>query len=284
MRRIACWFACVILSVGALTQAAEPTTPENGDDQIASEAAKKERLAFLTETFASYTLLAPGRNEQPFERCKEPLLRYNNPVRQAFSDAVFFLWLDDGRPRAAATIAIRSKGQVSREFSSLSAEPLECRGKEGERWLPKAAGLAEQDLPDAPPPKASDKLRLAQMGQLARRFRVVMKEPETNKPSELRLMSRPIYRFAAEKAGIVDGALYAFAEGTDPEALLLLEVVRGAGDSQSWRYTLARMTSRPVEAELDGQQIWSVLAYWRNPRSPSDPYIEMMFGTYPLTP
>ncbi|HUY91922.1 MAG TPA: hypothetical protein VMV10_24490 [Pirellulales bacterium] len=285
MTRIAWRLTCVILSLGALARAADPPPKSaGGDDQIASDAAKKERLAFLAETFASYSLSTPGRSEQPFAHSGEPLLRFNNPVRQAFSDAAVFLWLDDGRPRAAATIAIRSKGQVSREFTSLSSEPLECRGKAGERWLPKSAGLAEQDLPDAPAPKASDKLRLIQMGQLARRFRVVMKETATNEQSELRLMSRPIYRFAAEKAGIIDGALFAFAEGTDPEALLLLEAVRGAGESLEWRYTLARMTARPLDAELDGRQIWSVLGFWDNPRSPSDPYIEMIRGTYPLTP
>lgn len=267
----------------ASAASAQPGPAGEQDARLTAEA-KRQRLEFLTETFGGYALAPAGRSEQPFDRSQEPLLHYNNPVRQSFSDAVFFLWLDGGRPRAAATIAIRSKGQVSREFSSLSKEPLECRGEAGERWLPNSAGHAEQDLPDAPAPKPSDKLRLVQMRQLAGRFRIVMKETATGESSELRLLSRPIYRFASEKAGVVDGALFAFAEGTDPEALLLLEVARGAGDLLTWRYTLTRMTSRPLEAELDGRQIWSVLSYWDNPRSPSNPYIEMMRGTYPLEP
>lgn len=122
------------------------------------------------------------------------------------------------------------------------------------------------------------------MGQLARRFRIVMKEAATNRPSELRMMSRRIYRFAAEKAGIIDGALFAFAEGTDPEALLLLEAARGVGDSPRWQYTLVRMTSRPLEAELDDRPIWSARSYWDNPRDPSDPYIDIIRGTYALEP
>ncbi len=258
--------------------------PAAAEDARFTDEAKQRRLDFLCERFQSYSLAAAARSDRPFAHKQEPLVHFNNPVREAFSDAAVFLWLEDGRPRAAATIEICSKGQISREFTSLSNEPLECRGEEGERWQPKPAELAGRDLPDAPPPKTTEKGRLLQMGQLARRFRVVMKEATTNRPSELRLMSRPIYRFAAEKAGIVDGALYAFAEGTDPEALLLLEAVRGASDSLDWQYTLVRMTSRPLEAELDGRQIWSVLSYWNNPRSPSDPYIDIVRGAYPLEP
>jgi hypothetical protein len=98
------------------------------------------------------------------------------------------------------------------------------------------------------------------------------------------LLSQPIHRFAADKAGIVDGALFAFAEGTDPEALLLLEAVRGEGQSLAWRYTLARLTSRPLEADLDEGRVWSAEGFWANPRSPSDPYVEIIRGSYPAAP
>ncbi|HEX5443755.1 MAG TPA: hypothetical protein VFW87_08000 [Pirellulales bacterium] len=284
MSRIKAIVAPTFLLFALASWADAQPAPAAAEDARFTDEAKQRRLDFLCERFKSYSLAAAAHSDRPFAHKQEPLVHFNNPVREAFSDAAVFLWLEDGRPRAAATIEICSKGQISREFTSLSDEPLECRGAEGEHWRPKPAELAGRDLPDAPPPKTTEKGRLLQMGQLARRFRVVMKEATTNRPSELRLMSRPIYRFAAEKAGIVDGALYAFAEGTDPEALLLLEAVRGASESPDWQYTLVRMTSRPLEAELDGRPIWSVLSYWNNPRSPSDPYIDIVRGTYPLEP
>lgn len=284
LRRIAPTVVSALLLFALPSSANAQPAPVANEDARFTEEAKQRRLDFLRERFKSYSLLATARREQPFAHKEEPLVHFTNPVRESFDDAAVFLWLEDGRPRAAATIEICSKGQISRELTSLSNEPLECRGAEGERWLPKPADLAEQHLSDAPTPKASDRGRLAQMGQLARRFRVVMKEAATKRPSELRLMSRPIYRFAAEKAGIVDGALFAFAEGTDPEALLLLEAVSGGGDSLSWRYTLVRMTSRPLDAKLDGRPIWSALSYWDNPRSPRDAYIDFIHGTYPLEP
>lgn len=280
------WVKSIVLSAVLPLSLASPAAgqPAAAEDARFTPEAKQRRLDFLRERFKSYSLAAAGRREQPFAHKDEPLVHFTNPVREAFDDAAVFLWLQDGRPRAAATIEICTQGQVSRELTSLSNEPLECLGAEGDRWRPKPADLAERNLPDAPPPKASDRGRLAQMGQLARRFRVVMKETATKQPSELRLMSRPIYRFAAEKSGIIDGGLFAFAEGTDPEALLLLEAARGAGDAPSWQYTLVRMTSRPLEAELDGRSIWSVDSYWDNPRSSSDPYVDVIRGTYPLEP
>lgn len=273
----------LLLWAGASRAEAQPT-PDDAPAANDSETAKKERLAFMREVFATYALSAPGAGERPFTRSEEPLVRYSNPVRNAFSDAAVFLWLDGTRPRAAASISIRGNRNVGREFSSLSGEPLECQGEAGERWAPKSAGLAEQTQSDAPTPDVSDKLRLVQMRRLARRFRFVMKETATTDQTELRLMSQPIYRFAADKSGIIDGALFAFAEGTDPEALLLLEAVRGAGESLAWRYTLARMTSRPIEAEVDDRSIWSAEGYWANPRSPSDPYVEIIRGLYPAAP
>jgi hypothetical protein len=275
----------IALVWAALPFALAPTAEaQPSPDTNAAEEAKQQRLEFMRKEFETYSLTIPGPGNRPITHSAEPLLRYSNPVRTAFSDAAVFLWVHEGRPLAVAAISIRRNGNVGREFSSLSSEPLECRGAASERWTPKSAGVTEQDIPDAPAPKTSDKLRLVQMGQLARRFSVVMKEPETNERSELRLMSRPIYRFAADKAGIVDGALFAFAEGTDPEALLLLQAVRGAGDSLVWRYTLARMTSRPLEANLDERRVWSAEGYWANPRTQSDPYVELIRGAYPLTP
>ena len=273
----------LLLGLAGARVAAQPA-PDDSPAATDSEMAKKDRLAFILKEFATYSLSAPGAGERPFARREEPLVRYSNPVRNAFSDAAVFLWLDGARPRAAASISIRGNRAVGREFSSLSAEPLECRGEAGEHWTPKSAGLAEQDLPDAEAPDASDKRRLVQMRRLARRFRFVMKETATTNQTELRLMSQPIYRFAADKAGIVDGALFAFAEGTDPEALLLLEAVRSAGESLTWRYTLARLTSRPLEADLDERRVWSAEGFWANPRSPSDPYVEIVRGSYPTAP
>ena len=83
------------------------------------------------------------------------------------------------------------------------------------------------------------------------------------------------------EARVLDGALFSFAEATDPEVLLLLEARRfkPEGDYQ-WRYTLGRMTSVRLIVRLDGKERWSLPNFWRNPRSPNDPYLESGDGKY----
>ena len=41
-------------------------------------------------------------------------------------------------------------------------------------------------------------------------------------------MPQPLLRYAAPDSGVIDGAVFAFAEATDPEALLILEARRGS--------------------------------------------------------
>ena len=92
----------------------------------------------------------------------------------------------------------------------------------------------------------------------------------------LRLLDEPIHRWpAGDKAA--EGALFAFCETTDPEALLLLDYDEEGG---AWTYSLARITSRPLVFRLDEQEILAIPGYWRNPRSSKDPYIERQIGEY----
>jgi hypothetical protein len=101
-------------------------------------------------------------------------------------------------------------------------------------------------------------------------------------PVPLRLMSQPLYRFADEATGLVDGALFAYTETTDPEAVLILEAIRPEGDQASlWRFTIAKMTSRPTFARRQEKNVWSAPSYWLNPRSPNDPYQERQLSVYP---
>jgi hypothetical protein len=116
------------------------------------------------------------------------------------------------------------------------------------------------------------------MRSIVRRFETNLLKDDM-KSGALRALTQPIYRYMDKAAGVLDGAVFAFVEATDPETLLLLEAhaddVPGA-----WRYTLARMTSRPSQVLLDGREHWETIGYWRNPRSLEDPYSEAHDSQY----
>ena len=87
---------------------------------------------------------------------------------------------------------------------------------------------------------------------------------------ELRLLSKPLLRYADEKANLLDGAMFAWAHGTDPEVFLLLEA-RKVKDEYIWHYALAPMTGYALKVQLDGKEVWEV-AWRKGPFKQSDPF------------
>lgn len=282
----------ILLVATAFTRADEP--PAEND----TPAARKARLEFLQSRAVECELFRDSDRAAPLPMTKEPVLRYSNPVRGFnLSDGTTFLWTDGHRPLAVATWSLRGPGNVYREFTSLSGEPLACVREGREIWSPKTGGLLNQPLPDAPAPLASAPRRLAQMRNLAARFSaVVHMPPDETVVTELRLMAQPLWRFKEpdpqeksdsaprqKEAGddVLDGALFSLAEATDPEALLLLEARREKPQGPyEWRFTLARMTSVHLIVRLDGKECFSVPNFWRSPRSPAGPYLESADGKY----
>jgi hypothetical protein len=229
----------------------------------------------------AYELTSRDDTDRSYPLNPEPLLHYTNPVRaDVFSDGAMFVWCDGDRPVAAASLSIRAGENITREFCALSDERLECSLDGAIVWAPESAGLLRQPFPDSPAAAASAPLRLTQMRALARRFSGDFRLPQAEDPTELRLVSQPIYRYADDEMGILDGAMFCMGEANDPELLILIELVKD-GNESSWRYSLARMTSIEMHVRLDEAEVWSTSFYWRGPRSPSDPYIEAKHGPYP---
>ena len=101
---------------------------------------------------------------------------------------------------------------------------------------------------DAPKPAATAAARLAQMRQLARRFTAA--ERYNNETVECRLIAQPIDRYQSEAQKVADGAIFALANGTNPEIGLALE-----SDGEKWRYGILRFCSADATVSLDGRQI-----------------------------
>ncbi|NQT13052.1 MAG: hypothetical protein HQ582_09910, partial [Planctomycetes bacterium] len=125
-------------------------------------------------------------------------------------------------------------------------------------WYPRRPGVTFTAVPDAPAPADSRIARLREMKMLARRFSSVLvgwDSAPTNEP--LRLLPRELYRYETEGPEVLDGAVFAFVQGTDPEALLLLEAVQVASGHQ-WQYAPVRRTSAAVYVRYRDKVVWSV--------------------------
>ena len=51
----------------------------------------------------------------------------------------------------------------------------------------------------------------------------------------MRLLAQPIYRYENTKGDLIDGGLFVFVLGTDPEAFLLIEARRPQSGAPEWR-------------------------------------------------
>jgi hypothetical protein len=68
----------------------------------------------------------------------------------------------------------------------------------------------------------------------------------------LRMLAQPLYRYAAEAP--VDGAIFAFAQGTDPEVYLILESDE-VGDQ--WHFGFAPACVWELHAKRGEREVWS---------------------------
>lgn len=195
-----------------------------------------------------------GADGSPLAMEREPVLRWPNPTRDTQEGATF-VWTRDGRPEALACVW-ENGGFWAHAFHSLSDSKLIAKHQGRIIWQPQKAGIEFSAFPKAPQPADSAAKRLVQMKELTRRFACRLTDVD-RKPEELRCLPRPIFRYKTERKDLVDGALFAFVQGTDPEVVLVLEAVRRDAEAE-WRFALTRRTGYAVEADLDGKRFWSV--------------------------
>lgn len=253
--------AAALICAAMLLLATLPSAPAQdsaAQDSAEKEQAAKSRLKLMEETVAAFKVSESSAN-RPHKFAAKTLLRYSDPTRDApgasaLLDATVWRLGERGRPLGLLTIEIYDdggdSGVISYEFASLADGELSLlhANRKELAWQPPGKALSMQSLADAPPPASTAAARLGQMRQLARRFAVT--EIYRDVPTECRLLVQPIDRYASESDEITDGALFAFANGTNPEIGVLIECGPGG-----WKYGLARLSAAESKVLLDGKEV-----------------------------
>jgi hypothetical protein len=219
---------------------------------------RQEEVSRLAPAKARLLTVLVG-DEQPATASlhAEPLLRWSNPTAGSVYGEVY-LWHDQGRPVALASIFRWyhpfKDGTV--EIVSLSPSPVEAREGDKMEWECREAGVSYSLMKDMKAPTASRTGRLLQMRDLARRFQAELKDSRSGErvTRKLRLLNQPLHRYESPQYKVTDGALFAFAEVTDPEAIVMIEAVAGE-NGPVWRYALARMNNHELDVQLDGRAV-----------------------------
>jgi hypothetical protein len=224
-----------------------------------TDAQRAGHLKLMREVAGSIRVLAdPQRPESAVKLRQEPVLRYADNTRQTYESSLW-IWSDGGRPAAILAVEFYNpmdpKGpRWLYEIASLSTEPIAAELEGNFQWTAKEPGLKLQVLADAPPPADKEARRLSQMKELRGRFTAYENATFSGR-IELRPLATPLLRYADAKQSLIDGAIFALANGTNPEVLLVLEAHR-VEEKAAWRYALVQMSGEPVTVHLDGKEVW----------------------------
>jgi hypothetical protein len=242
----------VMLLVGVgLGQTAGGSTADNPDDK--AEAAQARAVAKMMA--AEYVFQLDRTSGQELQREREPILRWLLHLDRRFHSDVY-VWTHEGRPEVVAGITnvYGNRRAMETEIHSLSTG-LPLMSHDGKVvWEPERPGVEWKPMPEAAKPGSTAAARLSQMRSIAAQYTVTgvyggMKE-------DLRLLTAPIYRYASAKQDVTDGAIFAFARGTDPDALLMIEA-RAGGDQ--WQHTFVRFCGHcSLRAVREGREVWQV--------------------------
>lgn len=251
------------LSIGTIT----PVGDLHGEDAESGLPEMRQRFVDAAKRFE----LSGGENgDAPFKLMSRPALNWSNPERATTAGAMF-LWTHGGRPQAAMCMYPSSDLSFDLEFQSLSEQPLWAAAEGANVWEPDDAGVEFRALDQASAPAASLPVRLRQMRILARQFAAKLVPPNKT-PIPLRLLPAPIYRYRKPDPNgeLIDGAMFAFVQGTDPEVLLSIEAVRNEEQEGSWQYSLARMSMVPTQVSHQDKLVWET--DWAATRQRDAPY------------
>lgn len=253
------------------------------DAQISDPQDQTKKLNTLIEGSIDWYQVFPDAYSKTALR-PQPVMRWRNVARGQAGEAMMVIWADHGRSLAFASI-YPWEGHLCHEFGSLSrGNKLVARDKDTVIWAPNVAGIEFKDIPEfkddpeASPPGDTPHARLRQMKLIAGRFKATMTgwKGDDSDREELRLLPRPLYRYDFKgvkepPANLVDGAVFAFVMGTDPEVVMVLEVI-GPSNEVRWQYAFARATSGGLEVKLEGQTIWTAEKFPAN-RVPTNPQV-----------
>lgn len=191
-------------------------------------------------------------------RIEEPLLYYGDPTRNNDRGSVWG-WGQKGRPVAVIEMfrGANFRSQWTFAICNTSGGKLRARRGDAPWWEENESASELKDIPGAAAPAAEAALRQRQLKLLAQNFTGHEFWDPDNSRYELRLLKRPLGSYRDETKGVLEGGLFALANGTNPEILLFIEArVDPKNNSKAvWKYTVGRLAHAELHLEYNGKEV-----------------------------
>jgi len=245
---------CVLLVVLA---ACVTSSSAVAQDSSKSTAARRKYIDHLT---AEFRFTTEDESKRILSRSENSVLQWSWP-RNGFTDGHTYVWVSNGRPQViGGAFLIPAEKQAYYEFVSVADAALTCQRNGETVWTPPAVELPWWEIPDAPRLAETPRAKAGQMRAIARQFRGVARMgPPRYEPGarwELGLLTSPIYRYSGAGRDVLEGAIFVWAMGTDPQLLLLLEAQQREGATH-WRAAFTRLSGFELAASFGEKEIWT---------------------------
>ena len=252
------WASILVFSAHVSSQEPDPVAKAKDKTQ---ESANKQQLGAMRRLAEAIRVtVGEGEQRQEAKLIVEPLYRFSDQAR-LHSDGSVWAWAVAGRPVAMAEFrtADRTKGAWGHDLVATSDARLSAEVARHGRWAPRETDFKLLPVPDSAPPAKTAAGRLRQMKQFARSL--TASEVWRGQRSELRLLSTEVHRYSDTASGLVDGAVFIFVVGSNPEAILFVEAHKADSDTGaqgSWQYGLARMSAATMTFLWRDTEVWAV--------------------------
>ena len=243
----------------AQTTANTPETPETATRKKQRE----ENLKAMEERAADakVRLVSNGKASEA-ELVPRPLFHYTDQPRR-ITDATLWGWVADGRLVAACKIEKYDHENPASQwlycFGSLAPGLIEAEWSSGHAFSAKKPGIELALIAAAPTPAAGRPARLRQMKEIADHFSATLIDAtDGDRRQEMRLLPRPIYRYEKPAGDMREGAVFGFtANGTNPDAILVVELHQTGDAGGEWKFSVAGMTTGGLSVTFDDKEVWS---------------------------
>jgi hypothetical protein len=219
-----------------------------------------EAMRALAE--ATQVTVATDEGETQAELKREPVFRYSDQVR-GILDGTLWAWTVDGAPVAFQKIEdlnspLGGERRWTYCFTSVTAASVRVAWRDRDDFATRALPGRFQRLPEAPELAAAGPSRSRQFRAIARQFAcTIQNDPVADNREEMRLLTRPLLEYECPELGVLAGAVFGMAFGTNPDLLLVIEVDSSAAGDPEWRFAAARMTTGGLRLRWQEREVWA---------------------------
>jgi hypothetical protein len=259
-------------AAGSFAPADEPKQPAKGPDANDDENYRRE-----AEKIVGGIELEMLVNEKwvKVKRIEKPLLSFGDATR-SHQRGSLWAWGDKGRPVAVLEL-FRDSDRKKWVCSLCNTSGGKVRAaRDGREWWKENESASElKDVPGADAPAADAAQRQRQLKGLAQKFTCHQFWDPNNSRYELRRLEKPLLTYRDPDAGILDGAFFVLANGTNPEVLLFLEARANPKDAtkHTWRFAVGRSSHAAIHLLYDEKEVYESPRADRVPLcAPDKPY------------